>query len=84
MTERHKTVVVEVKIDQRDLERMVRSAVEDQHAKYDDMLDEAVEEHDAIPRATLADLLGFDQDKSTPTWDAIFGAVEDLMAVRRG
>ena len=27
MTERHKTVVVEVKIDQRDLERMVRSAV---------------------------------------------------------
>ena len=82
MSERRKTVVVEVKIDQRDLERMVQSAVEDLRDEYEEALDEAVEEHDAIPRATLADLLGLDQ--TTPTWDAIFSAVEDLMAVRRG
>lgn len=75
---------VQVHIDKRELEKLVRSAVEDLRTEYDDMLDEAVEEHDAIPRATLADLLGFDQTQSTPTWDAIFGAVDGLMVVRRG
>lgn len=75
---------IQVHIDRRELEKLVRSAVEDLHTKYEDMLDEAVEEHDAIPRATLADLLGFDQSQSTPTWDAIFGAVDGLMVVRRG
>ena len=80
MAEKQKAVVVEVKIDQRALERMVRSAVEDLHDECEDALDQ----QDAVARATLADLLGFDQDKTTPTWDKVFSAVEDLMAVRRG
>lgn len=80
MAERHKTVVVEVQIDQRDLEKMVRSAVEDLRDEYE----EALDYQDAVARTTLADLLGFDQVQATPTWDKVFSAVEDLMAVRRG
>lgn len=84
MAERQKAVVVEVKIDQRDLERMVRSAVEDLRDEYEGALDEALDYQDAVARTTLADLLGFDQEKTTPTWDKVFSAVEGLMAVRRG
>lgn len=88
MDEKQKAVLVEVKIDQqaleRDLERMVRSAVEDLRDEYEGALDEALDYQDAVARTTLADLLGFDQDKTTPTWDKVFSAVEDLMAVRRG
>lgn len=80
MNERRKAVLVEVKIDQRALERMVRGAVEDLRDECEDALDQ----QNAVARATLADLLGFDQDKTTPTWDKAFSAVEDLMAVRRG
>lgn len=91
MDEKQKAVLVEVKIDQRalerDLERMVRSAVEDLRDEYEGALDEAdkaLDYQDAVARTTLADLLGFDQEKTTPTWDKVFSAVEDLMAVRRG
>lgn len=84
MDEKQKAVLVEVKIDQRDLEKMVRSAVEDLRDEYEGALDEALDYQDAVTRTTLADLLGFDQEKTTPTWDKVFSAVEDLMAVRRG
>lgn len=91
MDEKQKAVLVEVKIDQRalerDLEKMVRSAVEDLRDEYEgalDEADEALDYHDVVTRTTLADLLGFDQEKTTPTWDKVFSAVEDLMAVRRG
>lgn len=71
--------VFEVRLDPRDMtaiERMARGIA-------DELRDE-VEQADVIPRATLGGLLGFDLSQSTPTWDAIFQAVEDLMEVRRG
>lgn len=84
MAEAKRTVVVEVQLNQRDLEKLVRSAVEDLRTEYEDMLGEALDQHDAVARATLADLLGFEQTQCTPTWDKVFSAVEGLMEVRRG
>lgn len=45
--------------------------------------DEVRADADAIPLATLADLLGIDLADPSPTWEAVFGAVEDLVSERR-
>lgn len=54
-------------------------------APVEDRIDRSLQDQqDDIPRATLADLLSMDQTEMTPTWQAIFTAVEDLVTVRRG
>lgn len=72
-------VGIEVRVDVD--EQMVRALWRE---REEEIRKEVYEEIDGIPRATLADLLGFDQAQSTPTWDALFQAVDDLMEVRRG
>lgn len=72
--------VFEVRLDQRDLDAIEKLA----RGITEEMREEVERSADAIPRATLGDLLGFDVVDRTPTWDAIFQAVDDLMEVRRG
>lgn len=72
--------VFEVRLDQRDLDAIEKLA----RGITEEMREEVERTTDAIPRATLGDLLGFDVVDSTTTWDAIFQAVDDLMEVRRG
>jgi len=72
--------VFEVRLDQRDLDAIEKLA----RGIADELHDEVERTTDAIPRAPLGDLLGFDVVDRTPTWDAIFQAVDDLMEVRRG
>ena len=73
-------VPVEVRINQRELEEAASRVAADLRDEFEALLNE----QDDIPRATLADLLSMDQTEMTPTWQAIFTAVEDLGTVRRG
>lgn len=73
-------VPVEVRIDRRELEGAAMLAAAVLRGEFEALLNE----QDDIPRATLADLLSMDQTEMTPTWQAIFTAVEDLVTVRRG
>lgn len=76
-------VGIEVRVDVD--EQMVREVARSVWREHEEEIrKEVYEEIDGIPRATLADLLGFDQAQSTPTWDALSQAVEELMEVRRG
>lgn len=73
-------VPVEVRIDRRELGGGASRVAADLRDEFEASLDQ----QDDIPRATLADLLSMDQTEMTPTWQAIFTAVEDLVTVRRG
>lgn len=75
-----KTVTVGVKLHpdiRHEISRQIR-------CEMDARRDEIEEEVTRVPLTTLADLLDLDQSESTPTWDAIFEAVDELMDVRRG
>ena len=73
-------VPVEVRIDKSELEQAASRVAAGLRDEFEALLNE----QDDIPRATLADLLSMDQTEMTPTWQAIFTAVEDLVTVRRG
>lgn len=75
MGDRHIQVVV--KIDDRD----AREVLDRVFRERDEEIREAIEE---IPRTTLSALLGLDLSQDTPTWDAIFQAVDDLWESRHG
>ncbi len=76
-------VGIEVHVDVN--EQMVREVARSVWREQEEEIRAVVyEEVNGIPRATLADLLGFELSDTTPTWDAIFQAVDELMEVRRG
>lgn len=70
------TISVEIRYDD-ETRRLIQQQIEEHMSEIEAAATE-------IPRTTLADLLGFDLAESTPTWDALFQAVDELMEVRRG
>ena len=71
-----KSVVVPIRVSPE-----VRGAIRREMEHY---RAEIEEEAHVLPRETLASLLGLDQSQDTPTWTAIFEAVDSPMEVPRG
>lgn len=68
-------MVVNLNLSEREIRAMAEQVWREQ--------DEVRADADAIPLATLADLLGLNLADPSPTWEAVFGAVEDLVLGRR-
>lgn len=70
-------IQVVVKLDDREAREVLDRVFREREGE----IREAIEE---IPRTTLSALLGLDLSQDTPTWDAIFQAVDDLWETAHG
>lgn len=70
-------VTVTLNLSEREIREMALAVFREQ----EDEVRARVEE---VPRTTLSALLGLDLSQDTPTWDAIFQAVDDLWESRHG